>query len=96
MHSEKISVPITDELFSEIKHLSENGQSRFFYQLVQHYIEKKKKEYIRADLKQGYIEMAEINRSIAESFAHAEWEAFHTSELRKHIIHYGQGGEWMR
>ncbi|AXF54945.1 hypothetical protein [Salicibibacter kimchii] len=88
MHSEKISVPLTDELFSEIKHLSENEQNRFFRQLVQRYIERKKKEHLRADLKEGYIEMAELNLSIAESFAYVEWEATRTAESNRHDTQY--------
>ncbi|QDI90020.1 hypothetical protein EPH95_01555 [Salicibibacter halophilus] len=90
MHSEKISVPLTDELFSEIKHLNENEQNRFFRHLVQRYIARKKKEHLRADLKEGYIEMAELNRSIAESFAYAEWEASHISESNRHAIQYNK------
>ncbi|SDI27239.1 hypothetical protein [Natribacillus halophilus] len=86
MHSEKISVPLTDELFSEIKHLNE--QNRFFYQLLHRYMERKKRESLRAELEQGYMEMAQLNLSIAESFAYSEWEAFHHAESRQHVIHY--------
>ncbi|QQK76087.1 hypothetical protein HUG15_11305 [Salicibibacter cibarius] len=90
MQSEKISVPLTDELFSEIKHLSENEQNQFFHQLVQRYIERRRKEHLRADLKEGYIEMAELNLSIAESFAYAESEALHKSETNKEPIQYNK------
>ncbi|QQK79968.1 antitoxin [Salicibibacter cibi] len=90
MQSEKISVPLTDELFSEIRHLSENEQNQFFHQLVKRYIERRKKEHLRAELKEGYMEMAELNLSIAESFVYAESEALFKSESNKHGIQYNK------
>ncbi|EZH67545.1 hypothetical protein DH09_06335 [Bacillaceae bacterium JMAK1] len=88
MHSEKIAIPLSEELFSEIKHLTEKEQDQLFFKMVQQYVERKKKEQLIQDLKQGYEEMAAINRGLSETFAFCEWEAQERIKTIRKVSHY--------
>ncbi|GAK11148.1 hypothetical protein [Geomicrobium sp. JCM 19039] len=87
MHSEKIAVPLSNDLFSEIRHLTQPEQNRLFHNIVQYYVQKKKREQLIQDLRYGYEEMAELNLAIAEAFAYCEWEAFKENHTQK-VTHY--------
>lgn len=72
---QQIELTLPKHLYSEIKHLSEQEKNSFFHKVVQEQIYKQKKQYMRNQMKEGYLEMAQLNIEICREFAFVEEEA---------------------
>lgn len=72
---QQIELTLPKHIYSEIEHLSEQEKNSFFRKVVQEQINKQKKQYMRNQMKEGYLEMAQLNIEICRDFAFVEEEA---------------------
>ena len=55
--------------------MESSNRSEFIRQAMRHYLNERKKRYIRESMQSGYMEMASINLKIALEAFHAEEDA---------------------
>ncbi|SFE35727.1 hypothetical protein [Alteribacillus iranensis] len=77
---QQIELELPEELYSEIENLTEEEKDMLFREALQEQIQQKKSAELRNEMKQGYLEMAQINAEISNEFAAAEEEALQTGE----------------
>lgn len=74
----KVLITLPESLLSEVDYLASldnKNRSQFIGEAMQHYLQERKKMGIKAQLIQGYSQMAELNRQISEEWLEAENEA---------------------
>ncbi|WP_240375510.1 antitoxin [Bacillus piscicola] len=77
---QQIEVELSEHLYSEIEHLSKEEKDSFFREALQEEIRQRKAADLRNQMKQGYLEMAQINAELCKEFERAEEEALRTGE----------------
>ena len=74
----KVLITLPESLLSEVDYLASmdnKNRSEFIREAMQHYLQERKRLALRAQLIQGYSEMAGINADISEEWLEAENEA---------------------
>ncbi|PSL50587.1 CopG family transcriptional regulator/antitoxin EndoAI [Salsuginibacillus halophilus] len=79
-NTQQIAVHVPVDLYEEIQHLTDSQKDSFFYDVLRRHVEQKKAQDLRFQMKQGYMEMAQINLEIAEDFCSCECEALQLTE----------------
>ncbi len=77
---QQIALELPEEIYSEIEHLTEEEKNSFFRNVLQEQIEQRKTSDLENQMKQGYLEMAQINMELCKEFEIAEEEALRTGE----------------
>lgn len=77
---QQIEVELPNELYSEIENLTEEEKDSLFREALQEQIRQKKSVELRNEMKQGYLEMAQINAELSNEFAAVEEEALQAGE----------------
>ncbi|MFD2704513.1 MULTISPECIES: hypothetical protein [Salibacterium] len=72
---QQIALELPEDLYSEIEHLSEEEKDSFFQEVLQEKIDQRKSTDFHYQMKQGYLEMAQINMQLCREFEEAEEEA---------------------
>ncbi|SFP44205.1 hypothetical protein [Salibacterium halotolerans] len=72
---QQIALELPEDLYSEIEHLSEEEKDSFFQEVLQEKIDHRKSTDFHYHMKQGYLEMAQINMQLCREFEEAEEEA---------------------
>ena len=71
METKRITITLPEDILSDINDLCAKysmTQSTLIESMIKVYLSERRRIEIRDDLKRGYLEMAEINLSIAEDF----------------------------
>ena len=79
----KVLITVPDTLLAQVDSLASDekvNRSEFVREAMKMYINEKKKVALREQMKEGYLEMAQINLSISKMCFEAENDAFSCSE----------------
>ncbi|SDH05175.1 CopG family transcriptional regulator / antitoxin EndoAI [Alteribacillus persepolensis] len=77
---QQIAVELPEDIYSEIEHLTEEEKNSFFRKVLQEQIKQRKSSDVENQMKQGYLEMAQINIELCKEFEQAEEEALRIGE----------------
>ncbi|MFB5661754.1 hypothetical protein [Alteribacillus sp. HJP-4] len=77
---QQINVELPEDIYSEIEHLTEEEKDSFFEKVLQEQIKKRKAADFLNEMKNGYLEMANINKELCKEFENVEAEAWKRNE----------------
>ncbi|RKD72775.1 hypothetical protein ATL39_1971 [Sinobaca qinghaiensis] len=77
----QVAFELREDLYSEIKHLTDQEKDSFFHDVLLDQIKKRKSRDMQEKMKQGYLEMAQLNAQVCREFEEAESEALTVGEL---------------
>ncbi|MFZ4452358.1 hypothetical protein [Salibacterium aidingense] len=85
---QQIALELPEDLYSEIEHLTEEEKDSLFREVLQEQIDQRKTSDFHNQMKQGYLEMAQINMQLCKEFEEAEEEALREGERLIHSPTY--------
>ncbi|RSL33393.1 hypothetical protein D7Z54_10500 [Salibacterium salarium] len=77
---QQIALELPEDLYSEIEHFTEEEKNSFFRNVLQEQIQQRKSTDFHNQMKQGYLEMAQINMELCKEFEEVEEEALREGE----------------